>query len=174
MEKIPTEKLLVVNDNEYTCIKCDYFTCKKSSWIKHIKTKKHNFNTVENVAGIYTCEICNKKYKDRTGLWYHSKKCLKPQSDISHNIILEIVKQNQEFKELLTEQNKQMGEHMRENAKLQQQLLEMAREGKTINHTTNNNKFNLQFFLNEQCKDALNIMDFVNTVQLKLSDLDTV
>uniref|UniRef100_A0A6C0B122 C2H2-type domain-containing protein n=1 Tax=viral metagenome TaxID=1070528 RepID=A0A6C0B122_9ZZZZ len=170
METFPTEKLLSIKVEEYCCIKCDYTTCKKSSWTKHINTKKHNFNIVEKVSPdpipSYTCEFCSKKYKERTGLWYHSKKCVKIQENLSPNMLLEIVKQNQEFKELLVEQNK-------ENAKLQKQLLDMAKEGKVINNTTNN-KFNLQFFLNEQCKDALNLMDFVNTVQLKLSDLDTV
>ena len=88
--------------------------------------------------------------------------------DMSYNIILEIVKQNQEFKEILMEQSK-------ENQKLQQQLIEMAKEGKTINNnTTTNNNFNLQLFLNEKCKDALNIDDFVGQIKLQLSDLDMI
>jgi hypothetical protein len=172
METFPTEKLLGDKYEEFNCIKCDYKTCKKSSWTKHINTKKHTFNGLEknfsHTTHAFACEFCDKKYKERTGLWYHSKRCSKTQDNFSPNMILEIVKQNQEFKELLIEQNK-------ENAKLQKQLLEMAKEGKIINNnTTNNNKFNLQFFLNEQCKDALNIMDFVNSVRLKLTDLDTV
>jgi hypothetical protein len=128
---------------------------------------------------IFACD-CGKEYKHRQGLSRHKKLCKSQEStttaenlqslDMSYNIILEIVKQNQEFKELLIEQNK-------ENQKLQQQLLEIAKEGKIINNNTTNNNtnnFNLQFFLNEQCKDALNIMDFINQLQLNTTDLDMV
>jgi hypothetical protein len=81
------------------------------------------------------------------------------------NVILDLVKQNQEFKDLIVEQNKQM--------------MEMVKEGKTINNnntnnTTNNNKFNLNIFLNEKCKDAMNIMDFANSLDIKLKELEDV
>jgi len=72
---------------------------------------------------------------------------------------MELIKQNQEFKDLILDQNKK--------------IMEIAKEGKTINNTTNNN-FNLQLFLNEQCKDALNIGDFVSQIKLQLSDLDMI
>ena len=130
---------------------------------------------------IFICE-CGKLYKYRQGLWLHKKKCiqkpqlvdetlaqvppkdqqLEPIVDASNNIIFELLKQNQEFKELIIEQNKQ--------------IIELAGKvgGNTINNTTNNNQFNLQFFLNEQCKDALNIEDFVKQIKLQLSDLDMI
>jgi ribosomal protein S9 len=76
------------------------------------------------------------------------------------NVILDLVKQNQEFKDLIVEQNKQM--------------MEMVKEGKIINNTTNNNKFNLNIFLNEKCKDAMNIMDFANSLDIKLKELEDV
>jgi len=91
---------------------------------------------------------------------------------------MELVKQNQEFKELLIEQNKQLTEQNKENHDLQKQLLEIVSKGTNI---TNNNtnchnktKFNLNLFLNEQCKDALNLTDFVNDLQIKLTDLENV
>ena len=84
------------------------------------------------------------------------------------NIVFELIKQNQEFKELIVEQH-------HHNKNLQNQLLEVAKEGKTINNNnvnnTNNTTFNLQFFLNEQCKNALNLTDFVDSIQLSLNDL---
>jgi hypothetical protein len=170
---------------DFYCEKCDFTCCKKSNWETHINTKKH----INRISGkymspmeitklpLYNCK-CGKIYKSISGLWKHKKNCnlekpiitTNPPIDMSYNVILEIVKQNQEFKELLIEQNK-------ENQKLQQQLLEMAKEGKTINNNTTNNNtnnFNLQFFLNEQCKDALNIMDFINQLQLNTTDLDMV
>jgi hypothetical protein len=80
-----------------------------------------------------------------------------------NSAMMELVKQNQEFKELLIEQQ-------HENQELQKQLLEAVKEGKTINNTQNN-KFNLNFFLNEQCKDAMNISDFLENMKLDIEDL---
>ena len=172
------------------CNFCDYSCCKKSDFSKHLLSSKHQKKVkmmtdddnngdikVEKIAEpTFTCE-CGKEYKHRQGLSRHKKTCNSQEPsntlplDMSYNLILEIVKQNQEFKELLIEQNK-------ENQKLQQQILEMAKEGKIINNTTNTtnntNNFNLQFFLNEQCKDALNIMDFINQLKLNTTDLDMV
>jgi hypothetical protein len=83
-------------------------------------------------------------------------------TDISNNVIFELLRQNKEFKDLIIEQNKQ--------------IMELAKEKNTVinNTTNNNNQFNLQFFLNEQCKDALNIGDFVEQIKLQLSDLDMI
>jgi len=80
-------------------------------------------------------------------------------------MMMDILKQNSDFKELIIEQNKQM--------------MEMVKEGKTINNTnnnntTNNNKFNLNIFLNEKCKDAMNIMDFANSLEIGLKELEDV
>jgi len=174
------------NAEKFQCESCNVICCKKSDWTRHLLTAKHKKSTEatfsnEKNAAAFRCECCGQSYKERTGLWRHSKKCKKaPKSaenielvnmqvmDMSYNIILEIVKQNQEFKEILMEQSK-------ENQKLQQQLIEMAKEGKTINNnTTTNNNFNLQLFLNEKCKDALNIDDFVGQIKLQLSDLDMI
>jgi len=79
-------------------------------------------------------------------------------NESNNNIVIELIKQNKEFKEIIIEQNNK--------------LLEIVKEGKIINNTTN--KFNLQIFLNEQCKDALNIMDFINSLKLQLTDLENV
>ena len=179
------------------CNLCDYSCCKKSDFKKHLLSSKHQKKVkmvtddytngdikVEKVAEpIFSCE-CGKEYKHRQGLSRHKKSCNSQEPvttntmplDMSYNLILEIVKQNQEFKELLIEQNELLIEQNKENQKLQQQILEIAKEGKTINNTTNNNtnNFNLQFFLNEQCKDALNIMDFINQLKLNTTDLDMV
>jgi len=186
METFPTEKLLSHTDIVFFCKQCDYSTCKKSSWVKHLSTAKHNSNKIEIVSNNTTCPNCNKKYKDRSGLWYHIKKCKnnsnKEESNSEFKLLAELFKQqvneNQEFKELIMEQNKQMIEKTIENQKLQQQLLEMvSKVGYTTNTNCNNNNtnnFNLQFFLNETCKDALNIGDFVEQVKLQLSDLDMI
>jgi hypothetical protein len=156
------------------CEDCDYSTCKKSSWKKHIETEKHIFNIVEKVShSPIMCLKCNKTYKDRTGLWYHSKKCKKVaetekcDENILDNpiLVMELMKQNTEFKNLIIEQNKT--------------IMELAKSGSisnnhSYNNNTNNshNKFNLNFFLNEQCKDAISIKEFIDTLKLNITDLD--
>jgi len=124
----------------------------------------------QNLSNQYVCENCNKIYKDRTGLWKHNKKCNKqiiPTTDAkppSSDLTPELVK-------LITELVKgQNG--------LQESILELSKNGtnnNSYNNTNSNNKsFNIQFFLNETCKDAMNIMDFVESIQLQLADLEKV
>ena len=145
------------------------------------------------------CDICGKRYKTRTGLWKHKKTCegeikdelREPESEpvnqespdvskmVTPEIIMTLLTQNQElmmsnkeFKELIIEQQQTMIDQQQENQKLQSQLIEAVKEGKTINtNCNNNNKFNLNFFLNEQCKNAMNIADFVNNMVLTVDDL---
>jgi len=91
-------------------------------------------------------------------LWNHKKKCVS--SDKTDGLLIELIKQNNEFKEIILEQNSK--------------ILELVKDGKNVTNNTTNNNFNLQIFLNEKCKDALNIMDFVDSLKLQLADLDTV
>uniref|UniRef100_A0A6C0K125 C2H2-type domain-containing protein n=1 Tax=viral metagenome TaxID=1070528 RepID=A0A6C0K125_9ZZZZ len=163
-----------------TCKCCDFKCSKKSDWDRHNLTLKHKKNdkrmtnddkNTPKTAEKFVCE-CGKEYKHRQGLWSHKKKCESaafPPTESeqpSNNIIVELLKQNKEFKELIIEQNKQ--------------IMELAKEKNTVinnttnNSNTNNNQFNLQFFLNEQCKDALNLGDFVEQIKLQLSDLDMI
>jgi hypothetical protein len=177
---------------KFYCEICDYKCSNKFDYNKHLSTRKHEklaicdtfvTNGDTKSAKIaeqsdFTCKNCEKIYKSRNGLWNHQKKCLvvpeskkkQPESEMLCKLIeqnMELVTQNQEFKQMMVEQNKQ-------NAELQKQLLDLAKETKitTINNNTNNNKFNMNFFLNEKCKDALNIMDFVSSLQLQLQDLE--
>ena len=161
----------------FECKSCDYVTCKKSSYNKHILTAKHITTTndyknttksCEKVAKVYTCN-CGKSYLHHSSLWKHKSGCKEamPIVDASNNnIIIELLKQNQEFKELIVEQNKQM-------IVMASKMGSNTNSGNTnCNNKTNN--FNLQFFLNETCKDALNIDDFVNQIKLQLGDLDMI
>ena len=172
---------------KYYCEDCDYTTSKSSSFKKHLSTAKHiNLtNLTEKVAKvapqneIYICDLCETQYKSRMGLWHHKQRCsqydenvIDEQSDIplDKNLFVELLKQNQtlitsntEFKELIIEQQQ-------ENQDLQKHLLEVVKEGKVINNTQNN-KFNLNFFLNEQCKDAINMSEFMENMTLDMEDL---
>jgi len=157
------------------CEICDYSTSRKSNMDNHTNSAKHKLLTIGDTNkqilskikqnnNNFICEICNKQYMSRNGLWKHKKTC---------NIIL--IENNNEptEKELIMMLLKQ-------NAQLIEQNAELVKNGTTNqshnnNNTNSHNKtFNLQFFLNETCKDAMNIMDFVDSIQLQLSDLENV
>jgi len=160
--------------NSFSCKKCDYECSRSCDWYRHLTTAKHNKRTKseQNIVTntnisktIFTCD-CGREYKHRQGLWKHSKVCQntddKPKY-FSNNeeLIQAVLKDNQEFKQLLIEQNAK--------------IIELASKNTVINNTTNNNttnNFNLQMFLNVQCKDALNITDFVDSLQLQIKDLE--
>jgi len=126
----------------------------------------------------FRCINCKKEYLTRGSLWKHNKNCTTDfckQNDTSLNeihqeqpikqdqteMIYELIKQNKELQSFLMEQNNK--------------IMELAKNQTTIinqNNTTNNNQFNLNFFLNEQCKNALNIQDFLDNIQLNVSDIE--
>lgn len=182
------------NLTNYSCEYCKYTTCDKRDYNKHIKTNKHK-NQISAILAMgsqsekpektdknrksFQCDICNKLYKDNTGLWRHKKKCGVPaanvvcqnaqpvadtSSQLSPELILQVLEKNKELTEVVIEQNKTIME-LSKNAQIQ-----------TQNNMNNchNNTFNLQFFLNETCKDAMNIQDFIKSLQLNVGDLEKV
>jgi len=168
------------NAEIFYCEKCDFKCSKNSNWENHVSTQKHKrlietnkkmplvkpiLNMEKNT---FVCD-CGKKYKHQASLCKHRKVCsvnenTSPQEDnddskptISTEMILELMKQNKDLQNALIEQNTKM--------------IEMAKT-QTVIHNTTNNTFNLQFFLNEQCKDALNMIEFVNSIKFQLKDLE--
>jgi len=183
------DEFMPKNAEKFYC-KCCYFKCSKQcDWNRHILTRKHLKNDTtmtnedEKIATGHCCDNCGKEYKYRQGLWSHSKKCQKtpkisePEpvknitTDMSNNIIMELLKQNSEFKDLLADQYKQ---HVESSKYMVDKMAEIAGKGGSHNTNCHNKTFNLQVFLNEECKDALNITDFVNQIKLQLSDLDMI
>jgi hypothetical protein len=163
--------------NSFVCDICDYNTCRKSSFEKHLLSRKHKnrteFTGIEQEScnvEMFACENCSKLYKVRNSLWYHSKKCKK----IEHSQELLDQTPPEEVNTLTT----MVMELMKSNAELQKQLIDACKNSNNINsnnhYNSHNKTFNLQFFLNEQCKDAMNISDFANSFQLQLSDLESV
>jgi len=171
-------KKMTKNDKNYYCFFCDFTTSKKTNYDKHSQTQKHIRNTLATNGNNKTaennlqCNICNKIYLDRTGLWRHKKKCIYSKENKciefgddknnTENLITYLVKENSDFKQMLIDQNKQM--------------IEMAKTtgNYNINNNSHNKTFNLQLFLNETCKNAMNITDFVDSLQLQLSDLEKI
>lgn len=172
------------NNEKFYCNFCDYKSNKKYDYRKHLATLKHKkmsdaIQMLDNASPKslhcdYVCN-CGKIYKHDSSYYRHKKTCKylveeKKESTIVsdfiekqdiHQLIQYLLKENTEFKQLLIDQNKQM--------------IEMSKQTNNITNTQNinsNNHFNLQFFLNETCKDAMNINDFVSSIKVNLEDLE--
>ena len=173
----------------YFCQACDYKCCKPSEFYKHELTQKHyrltNTNLDESKNLQYFCK-CGKQYKHMSSLCNHKKKCefINNQTTMSQsnetnidnmilsNLVLEVIKNNSELQKQCIELQKQNKEFQEKMIESFQEVLKKGTNNNIIN--SHNKTFNLHFFLNETCKDAMNIMDFVESVKLQLSDLETI
>jgi hypothetical protein len=197
---------------KYNCNLCNYYTNKLTNYNYHISSSKHYKNTNE-CCNIITnkCNHCDKEFSTLSGLWKHRKTCTisreptfpsdtpsissftkgtNGSSDIPIELILEVIKQSKEVQNVLIEQNKELQKQLlehsnkllekdnrlleKDNQLIEQnkQILEIAKKPNMVN-SNNKTSFNLQFFLNETCKDAMNIVDFVNSLQLTNNDFET-
>jgi hypothetical protein len=161
-------------NTSFFCEKCDYITSNKKDFNKHNNTIKHtkSYDTSKNPKNPKTdyefnC-ACGKIYRHRQSLYNHKLKCnvlngienVDKDQPVTKEIVIQLIQQNQKLQELLSDQHNKMYEIAKESATI------------TNNTTNNNNHFNLNFFLNEQCKDALNLMDFVDSLNVQLKDLE--
>jgi hypothetical protein len=164
---------------KYYCEKCDYTCGKKYNWEKHLATDKHQNAILEIENGKkwqksgnkFECENCNRAYATNSGLWKHKQQC--KSDDESYGEVEDKIKKMDEMTELV----KYL---VKENQEFKNLILEIVKKDthNNCNNTTTTNShnkaFNLNFFLNETCKDAMNIMDFVDSIKLQLSDLEKV
>lgn len=157
---------------KFHCVFCNYITNNKKDFTKHMATLKHiNLSELQqittqkspNIPKSYDCINCGKSYKYRDGLWRHKKTCKEPTvADVfANNSTVQIT----DLMLKMIEQNKD----------LTNKIVELSKSS-TINYTTNNvnsnNKFNLNMYLNETCKDAINISDFVESLVVSVKDLE--
>ncbi len=165
------------SESIYYCDNCDYKCFRKYDFNKHILTPKHkkqqkSTEKSEKSEKIFTCIYCSKIFKDRSGHWRHKQKCLQHENKILDassnevivltNLVLELVKSNGDLQKqaldvsLLCEKN-------------------ITNNNNSHNNINSHNKtFNLQLFLNETCKDAMNIMDFVDSIKIQLCDIESI
>jgi hypothetical protein len=160
----------------YYCINCDYNTFRYSDYKKHLQTIKHN-ETICNkkLSKTLTC-LCGLVFNNRTSLWRHKKKCLytKDNDDNSDDEEMMIDGINIKDKDAL------VFHLLKQNSDLQNKIIDMfSKTNNTNSHNNTNNSynttnktFNLQFFLNETCKNAMNISDFVSSIKMELDDLE--
>ncbi len=168
---------------KYSCQLCDYYTCNRSDYRKHLSTRKHKncdnetklkqnetdlSEKSQKVAKQIFCDDCGTIFNSRTTLWRHKQKCKQNEDDDKNN---ELGLTDKEIISALLQQN--------------EKLFKIIENGGPNNNNTscnivNNNNlnnvgnktFNLNVFLNETCKDAFNITDFVSSIKVNLEDLE--
>jgi hypothetical protein len=189
--------------NDFYCIFCNFITSKKCNYDRHLTTAKHIKCTTTDkkeqkrahiiCANKYECK-CGKIYRQRQSLFKHKTTCSFLQKitmdeitndidtsklEVNTTIIMDIIKENQEFKTLLIEQQNQVMELQKENNILLNKMVEISHTNLTtpsiINNNHNNNttnQFNLNIFLNETCKNAINFTDFIDNIHVTDDDLE--
>jgi hypothetical protein len=180
------------NPKLYICEDCNLSTSNKKDYSKHLLTAKHlkvteRYRKIQKNQENQECE-CGKTYKHYSGLWRHKKTCKKEGANMkeTENEIVSIGDEEEKmqpdiafFTNLVMEVVKNNSELQKQNQDFQKQMLELYKSNNTsVSNSHNNNSynktFNMQFFLNEQCKDAMNIMDFVDSMTLDFADLEDV
>ena len=181
---------------KFNCKICDYNTSNKKDYNKHLTTLKHmnTINTITNnnlsptVEKEYMCE-CGKKYKHNQSLYNHKKKCdfkvitnkneetncqVVLQNNVDQNMIMKLISENNDIKNLLLIQQQQLLEQQKQLGEQHRQLVEIVPKiGNITNNTAHiKQNFNINVFLNEQCKNAINMNDFIKQIKLTLEDLD--
>ena len=182
--------LVPKSSGNFTCSMCDYFTSRESQFVRHMSTRKHKMKQNETglvptrpkTAPEFMCPDCKIEFRSRTTLWRHKKKCKmleNVKSDESHaEYNSEDASKNlHELSSVINENNKidanMVMELIKQNRELQQQLASSNTVNNTTNNTTHNNqKFNINVFLNENCKDAINFSDFIENIQVSHDDLE--
>ena len=157
--------------SKYICEPCNFTCSKYSNYNRHLTTAKHKILTNTNekeqqVPKVYICD-CGKEYKHSSSLCKHKAKCKGITPTENENIRIE--KQDNDRYELLTNT---ILELVKKNDELTSSIVEISKQiGNNNNNTINsNNKFNLNVFLNEKCKDAMSLTDFVKSLEISMED----
>jgi len=186
LEKIGNEKSPPQHNKSYFCLRCNYSTLLRSDFTKHESSKKHikclyrdmigDKNIVDNKL---QCQICKACFQTTSGIWKHKKKCkqaetvidlsvsqvpVSPSTAIICEMFKEMMKSNKDMQNMFLEQNTKLFEIAKQNTG--------AHQSNNTNSLNTNNQFNLNFFLNETCKDAINLTDFINSIQVQLQDFE--
>jgi len=164
----------------YNCTDCNVNCSKLSHWNRHLSTRKHIVRTTTIEKGLpnlsHKCK-CGKIYKHSSSLWNHKKVCITIKQEnnvnnkssnvtttIENDVLLELMKQNNEFKLLLVELSK--------TPTIINNITNNNNTNSTNNTNNTNNQFNLNVFLNEDCKNAMSINQFIDSIKLTVNDLE--
>ena len=167
------------NSNIYECVICHFKCFNKNDYTRHISTRKHKMLTNVDIKNVknsfkFICE-CGNEYKHRQSLSVHKKKCNFKTKNVNEEFIEEKDETNKDVNIDLNDKNLMLT-LIQQNNELQKQMLEVIKNGTNNTNITNshNKTFNLQVFLNETCKDAMNIMDFVDSIKIQLCDIESI
>ena len=167
------------NNKKFYCKKCDYKAKRKGDFNKHLKSKKHNrVLMISDDYKILNCQCeCGNIYANKQNLNRHKKICKRIEhkkeqktTDISNNTYSTNVIIQQKDREI-NDLKSMFMQLMDTNNEMQKQLIELAKQPKTVINNQNTNTFNLENFLNIQCKDAMNLTEFIESIQLTFKDL---
>ena len=185
------------NHELYFCEICDYFTSRKYNYNKHLSSNKHCYKIATKSSNFkqdlqkpheYTCEKCATFCSTRAGIWKHRKKCngtLNNKEIDKDILIMMLIQQNaslmndhNNIKEILLEQQKQNNIMMEINKQnlsaINNNITNNLKNNLTNNINVNNKSFNLNLFLNDMCKNAMNLTEFIESIKLQLNDLINV
>ena len=191
---MPTDKIKTI----YNCDICDYTSGNRTDYERHMLTRKHQENASDYTKthqDPYTCASCKKVFKHRTSIYKHKLNCpgapiVATAATASASALNSALAPEQYLCEVFTK-NQELATAMlmliQQNTEFQSKIMEMCKNGgiggvsnsnntnmNSHNTTNNNQQYSLNFFLNEQCKDAMNMKDFVNSIQLNITDLENV
>jgi hypothetical protein len=168
----------------FLCEKCIFKCSNKKDYNRHLLTAKHKRRTNTNEITLYypttyNCE-CGKIYKHKSSIYKHKSTCSHTKTEIlktanKDQIILDLLAQNSEFMNLIISKDHQTNELLHQNREMNktiQDIVPKIGSNNITTNTTNNNQFNIQVFLNEDCKDAVNFSEFIKQIQVSLLDLE--
>jgi hypothetical protein len=174
------------NAKKFICEKCNFKCGKQSEYNRHLSTIKHNMldnagNKTPKNANVFKCD-CGKEYKHNQSYYRHKKNCIINNDNNNNSIIqtndnstiLSLISQNKELMNMLVVQKEETKELIEQNKKMQQTIQEIVPKigNNNTTNTTNNNQFNLNVFLNEDCKDAINFSEFIENMKVSFEDLE--
>jgi len=171
---------------KYRCEECNYNTSKKTDYTKHLSTDKHKTvtNSYKNETNIeekqFICN-CGKSYKHRQNLYSHKKKCNFNYDETNDNykgLVMKLVMENQEIKTMMLNENQELKKQIiAQNKQITEQNKQITdiipKIGNNNNNITNKNKFNINLFLNEKCKDAISMDQFIDKIEVTMKNLLT-
>ena len=178
--------------SKFHCNCCDFNSSRLSQYQRHVETEKHKrlqntTNTTKKFQKVpslkveitekkYECEFCQKKYMHHSSLWKHKQSCNEYLLETEKKEPTTFAGLDPELLKFLLENNTENIKNIvMEVCKQMQPNISNSHNNNTQTHTNSHNKtFNLQIFLNETCKDAMNLTDFINSIDLQLSDLESV
>ena len=185
---------------EYYCEKCDFLTSNKKDYTRHLKTKKHNRpkKTPKKAPSVdFVCVVCKKKYKHQSSWSRHQTKCLETytksvelEQEMLKNIAFSAISKNpkndnlEEIKQKIKELEKDKEKNSKDELimtmiKQQNETMELLKQSIKTNEemsknvgNNNNNTISINLFLNENCKNAMNLTDFIQNMNVSLEDLE--